>query len=382
MNAQLRQSTWIVVPVGPREKYLRGLIDAVPDYEGRIVFVNNHEGYSRFDEVHHLEDFGSTNIYRWWNEGMDYADHNGARYAVVLNDDLDFDQEFVDSMVDELVSSEMAIVDCLGSGNNGGAAWATDLSYALRADERYRWWYGDTELFERANNFGKFKKISPKGKFKHLEPNELMFSDQALQDIAREDANKFNDTARLRTLAEIYKPFAKGYGSGGGDKGTAHDYIKTYARHVTRRWNADFLEIGVFRGDSLMMWNEYFMDSRVYGVDVDLGNLGYEGLSNAVICDATDESAISSLFGDASFDYVLDDGSHLVEHQIASFDSLFKRVKPGGKYFIEDILGDQALARLISHVGNMGHRYEVVDTRRPDTTDNDIILIVHKEWKC
>lgn len=380
MNAD-STGDWIVVAVGPREKYLAGLLSALEEYSGRIVFVNNSENYSRFDGVHHVEDFGDTNIYRWWNKGIDYADWNGASHVAVLNDDIECDNSFVKDLFRQLKSGSNAIVDCLNTGNNGGAAWAMDLSYGMRADERFRWWYGDTELFERASAMGKFKKISPKGKFSHLEPNELMFSSQRLQDTAREDANIFNTARRVRSLEDAYKPFAHGFGSGGGDKGTAHDYIKTYARHLTRRWNVDFLEIGVFRGDSLMMWNEYFVDSRVFGVDVDLGNVSYPNLGNAVLCDATDPSMFIEVFGDAEFDYVIDDGSHVLEHQIAAFDHLFQRIKPGGKYFVEDILGDEPLSKLVDHVSKRGFKHQVVDTRRPDTTYNDLILIVFKEWR-
>ena len=40
---------------------------------------------------------------------------------------------------------------------------------------------------------------------------------------------------------------------------------------------------------------------------------------------------------DINFDIILDDGSHIVEHMILSFNTLFKYVKPGGFYIIEDI---------------------------------------------
>ena len=37
------------------------------------------------------------------------------------------------------------------------------------------------------------------------------------------------------------------------------------------------------------------------------------------------------------FDLIVDDGSHLVHHMMTTFNCLFKYVRPGGIYIIEDI---------------------------------------------
>jgi hypothetical protein len=38
-----------------------------------------------------------------------------------------------------------------------------------------------------------------------------------------------------------------------------------------------------------------------------------------------------------NFDVVIDDGSHVPEHQLISFESLWPAVKPGGLYIVEDL---------------------------------------------
>lgn len=181
---------------------------------------------------------------------------------------------------------------------------------------------------------------------------------------------------KQESLSQIYSKYAFPFGSGGGDKGTAHDYIGTYSREIDKRWEVSFVEIGVFRGDSMMMWNEYFIDSRVFGIDVSLDNVVYPQLSNVFVCDATSQEQVDSLFGRMTFDYVLDDGSHNVDDQISAFEIFYGRLEPGGKYFIEDILGDEALFKLEEYMKSRSLEYSIFDTRRPETTDNDIIMMV------
>lgn len=182
---------WVVVPVGDREKYLPDLMLSLKDFYNRIVFVNNVQGYTVFDGVHHIEDFSGINIYRWWNMGIDFAEKHGAKYVVILNDDLIFDSSFIPSLFDFLIKNKLAIADTDKSNNGGGAAWIMDLSYGLRLDERFRWWYGDTDIFDRAKQIKKFNKFVPNN-FQHKHPNENLNSRHDLQEICLQDANVYN----------------------------------------------------------------------------------------------------------------------------------------------------------------------------------------------
>lgn len=177
---------WVTVPVGEREQYLPNLLMGLVDYHDRIVFVNNHRGYTKFPGVHHVEDFGPVNIYRWWNTGINYAQRHGAEYVTVLNDDLEFDIDFIRQFHTYLVGNNLAVADMHNSGNGGGAAWIMDLQYGLRLDERFQWWYGDTELFKRAINMGKFGKFVYDG-FRHLNPNGNLTEKPELMDLVRQD---------------------------------------------------------------------------------------------------------------------------------------------------------------------------------------------------
>ncbi|MCP3476612.1 hypothetical protein NLM33_41220 [Bradyrhizobium sp. CCGUVB1N3] len=97
------------------------------------------------------------------------------------------------------------------------------------------------------------------------------------------------------------------------------------------------LEIGVYRGGSLRLWSEYFSsDSVIVGVDKNPHCKTYEKANIKVaIGDQGDQRFLSDLsaqFG--GFDIVIDDGSHLVSDQIASFQALIRSTRCA--YVIED----------------------------------------------
>jgi hypothetical protein len=194
-------SVWIIIAVGKREKYLENLLSKLVDYEERIVFINNSKGYKKFKGVHHIEDFKDINIYRWWNKGIDYAEKNGAKYVVILNDDLDFDRNFVKNLYSKLRLYGHAIVDTANSGNGGGAAWIMDLSYKFRLNESFRWWYGDTEIFSRAKKIKRFGRYASKN-FKHLEPNTQTSENKILLELIKEDEKVYNSLLSNRTFGK------------------------------------------------------------------------------------------------------------------------------------------------------------------------------------
>lgn len=179
----------------------------------------------------------------------------------------------------------------------------------------------------------------------------------------------------METLWDVYNRHSMP--DAGGDKGTLHSYIDLYEREMTRTSDIDLLEIGVWQGHSLAMWGEYFQGSRVVGVDVDLSRLRYE--VDARECDATSAEALTATLGDSAFDYIVDDGSHLPSHQAQSFRLLWDRVKRGGKYFIDDIAGDEALAVVCQAVTDMGLEFVVHDLRELKNRFDDIVLLVTKD---
>lgn len=140
----------------------------------------------------------------------------------------------------------------------------------------------------------------------------------------------------LNKLATIHKT----------DKFGGHYYTPHY-QHFFRKFKfkrMNVLEIGVGGyddpirgGNSLRMWKSYFPFSKIFSIDIyDKSKLQerrikiYQGSQvDTVLLDRICEEV-----GD--FDLIIDDGSHVNEHVIQSFEYLFPKLKKGGYYVIED----------------------------------------------
>lgn len=175
---------WIVIPVGPREKYIPNLLNKLSKYKNRIVIINNHIGYTKYEDVHQIEDFQDINIHRWWNTGIDYAEKHGAKYVVVLNDDLDFDENFIEELCKFNYEGKYSVSNVQ---QYPGSAWVLDLDSKIRADENLKWWFGDRKVFSDAEKINGVGSYTPQY-FIHFEPDNQTTSSQILLDLAIEDA--------------------------------------------------------------------------------------------------------------------------------------------------------------------------------------------------
>ncbi|NLE99276.1 MAG: class I SAM-dependent methyltransferase [Propionibacterium sp.] len=57
---------------------------------------------------------------------------------------------------------------------------------------------------------------------------------------------------------------------------------------------------------------------------------------------------VASEFGGTPIDLVIDDGSHLYDETVASFETLFPHLRPGGEYIIEDWSCDHGIRALLT----------------------------------
>jgi len=121
-------------------------------------------------------------------------------------------------------------------------------------------------------------------------------------------------------------------------------YCEWYAKHFNERRNQRLriLEIGVKNGDSLLMWKEYFPNSKIFGLEYNpepLVDFNHEDIE-VFIGDQSDVELLERIAKEAGpFDIIIDDASHVMEHHQISFNYLFVNAlnKDGGVYVIEDL---------------------------------------------
>jgi hypothetical protein len=125
------------------------------------------------------------------------------------------------------------------------------------------------------------------------------------------------------------------------DKGPGqHNYTELYER-LFLQWKREpitIFEIGVANGGSLAMWQQYFPQARIVAVDIEPKQQFDNARVRTFIGDQADRNQLKPAIEAAGApEIVIDDGGHTMEQQQVSLGFLFKYVKPGGYYVIEDV---------------------------------------------
>ena len=126
-----------------------------------------------------------------------------------------------------------------------------------------------------------------------------------------------------------------------------HNYHIPYEKFMIdkRNENIKLLEIGTRAGLGIVSFINYFYNSEnsnFYCMDLyekHLHGLRHMGI-NCYECDQGSREELSKAmeyFDNTNFDFIVDDGSHKSKDQQVSLGFLFKHLKPGGIYFIEDL---------------------------------------------
>ena len=116
-----------------------------------------------------------------------------------------------------------------------------------------------------------------------------------------------------------------------------HEYERLF--EPIRHKPIKLLEIGVYKGDSLRLWKEYFGLGEIYGLDIDPESKQHEhNRIHVFIGDQSDPNTLEAIAKECPrFDVIIDDGSHVLNYILASFRYLWPTISPGGFYAIEDL---------------------------------------------
>lgn len=101
------------------------------------------------------------------------------------------------------------------------------------------------------------------------------------------------------------------------------------------------LEIGVHQGGSLRLLQSYFPSANIYGLDLGyLEEYKQDGDNfNVLIGNQEDRDDLLNIINNIGddLDLIIDDGGHTMRQQQTSFGFLFRHLKNGGVYILEDL---------------------------------------------
>lgn len=146
----------------------------------------------------------------------------------------------------------------------------------------------------------------------------------------------------MNELTEIANNCRTDKGTDFREKHAYTEFYYDYFKKFKNKKDLKILEIGVWHGGSLKMFNEFFEHNcEIYAIDIDYSLNEYtEDNVHLYTVDQNNKSQIENFLneiGNIKFDIILDDGSHQLEHQFHSLLYLYKYVKPNGIYVLEDL---------------------------------------------
>lgn len=174
----------------------------------------------------------------------------------------------------------------------------------------------------------------------------------------------------------------------GTDKTTVHSYGDVYEtilgdlKSRGTAYPAAILENGIYGGGFLQAVADFLPNAQVHGVDITLAKLRF-GRDHPRIhlhqADGTRRETAEAI--GVEFDVIVEDGSHLPDHQVASLDAFAPYLKPGGVYVLEDIDGqhaDDVRARLADVAATHGLTMEWKDLRAVKGRYDDIMAVFRR----
>ena len=118
-------------------------------------------------------------------------------------------------------------------------------------------------------------------------------------------------------------------------------YFDIYDKHFSKFKDKcpTILEIGVYKGGSLDMWNFYFNNNcKIVGLDIDPCCKQFEKDNIQIFIGDQGDPQFWDNFNTLGiyFDIIIDDGGHFMHQQIITFEKMYPMVKDQGVYLCED----------------------------------------------
>jgi hypothetical protein len=173
------------------------------------------------------------------------------------------------------------------------------------------------------------------------------------------------------------------------DKNTTHSYLPLYQKLLLSKKETakNVLEVGIFNGGSIKLWNDFFTNANVYGIDImNIENV-WEGIKNIekIILHTSTDAYNNNFFithflnKNIKCDFMLDDGPHSLE-SMKKFIKLYSQIMTDdGILIIEDVQSWHWIDALKNEVPkNLKQFIKVYDLRQNKNRYDDIVFTIDK----
>jgi len=173
------------------------------------------------------------------------------------------------------------------------------------------------------------------------------------------------------------------------DKNTIHSYLPLYQKLlISKKETAkNVLEVGIYNGGSIKLWNDFFTNANVYGLDIMNINHIWEGIKNnkkIILLTSIDaynnDFFITNLLNkNIKFDFMLDDGPHTLK-SMKQFIKLYSQIMTDdGILIIEDVQSWDWIDILKNEVPeNLKQFIKIYDLRANKKRYDDIVFTIDK----
>jgi hypothetical protein len=141
-------------------------------------------------------------------------------------------------------------------------------------------------------------------------------------------------------------------------------------------------------GASLYGWNEYFINSDIFGADIDKNILFNTDKIKTYYCDQTNPDIIKDMWNQNElkddFNIIIEDGLHEFYANVIFFENSIHKLKQNGYFIIEDIINsekylfDNKIEEWKLKYAHLNLDFNIV--MLPSTVNNydNTLLIIHK----
>jgi hypothetical protein len=156
------------------------------------------------------------------------------------------------------------------------------------------------------------------------------------------------------------------------DKNTAHSYLPLYQQLLVGKKETakNVLEIGIYNEGSIKLWNDFFINANVYGLDImQIHNDAYNNIF--VVRNFLDQ--------DIKFDFMLDDGPHNLDSKKQFIQLYSQLMTDDGILIIEDVQNWDWIDILKNEVPEHLKQFvKVYDLRPNKNCYDDIVFTIDK----